>query len=847
MKRVLFAPILAVCLLGLAWAQDPGAEPPGGEPPVVTDPNAVDPNGTDPNAPDPGIEDPNAPDPGVEDPNEPDPGIEDPNTEEPLPEGPVYFPDARLKEVIERELWIWDPTPADMLELTCLRASSWGIGDLTGLEHATNLYELEVPFNEIGDLSPLAGLTELTRLVVNNNRISDISPLSDLTGLTHLDVHDNSISDISVVSGFTGLETLVVRLNPISDLSPLSGLTELRDLDVHMASVSDISPLSDLTTLERLILQFNQISDISPLAGLTELRELNLRYNSISDVSPLTGLPNLTDLNLSSNRLSDISPLAEMTGLDTLVLEGNLNLNQEAYCYYLHRIVSNGTSLRYSLGSGVPAGVTAQFRSGGSEVEVSWDEVCHGPLYEVYYRVYRSIPPAQDRDPVSEWQTAMSFTDTALEPGIEYAYWVRTATSAQGDNRSDYSSPATVSSSQSQPILTVASLAGGSVISPGEGRFPINGRTVVVTAKPIDVTLYFFAGWTGSAVDAGRVISPAQSSTVVTVDRDYTLTAHFATHMDVLYVDDDAPDDPGPRVTITSDPREDGTVAHPFDRIQEALEVAGHGATIVVRPGVYRENLDLLGKNVHLTGLDPNAATFPVIEGSDGGPVVSFTHGEDPNCLLTGFVITAGNAQQAGAIACLRSSPTVANCLIVGNRAGGSEGAAIYCQDSEAWFGNCTIVDNIGGAQGAALVLNDSHITLYNSIVWDNAPRQIVLRGESGAAITYCDIADGWLDAGNLEANPRFASSGYWADPDNIKRSVDPSQPDAIWVGGDYHLKSRAGRWDPLTHAWVQDSATSPCIDAGDPATPVGNEPQPHGDIINMGAYGGTTQASMGK
>jgi hypothetical protein len=40
------------------------------------------------------------------------------------------------------------------------------------------------------------------------------------------------------------------------------------------------------------------------------------------------------------------------------------------------------------------------------------------------------------------------------------------------------------------------------------------------------------------------------------------------------------------------------------------------------------------------------------------------------------------------------------------------------------------------------------------------------------------------------------------------------------------------------------DDVTSPCIDAGDPNSPVGDEPEPNGDRINMGAYGGTTEAS---
>ena len=60
----------------------------------------------------------------------------------------------------------------------------------------------------------------------------------------------------------------------------------------------------------------------------------------------------------------------------------------------------------------------------------------------------------------------------------------------------------------------------------------------------------------------------------------------------------------------------------------------------------------------------------------------------------------------------------------------------------------------------------------------------------------------------------------------------------------DYHLKSQAGRWDPNSQIWIQDGVTSSCIDAGDPMSPIGFEPFPNGGIINMGAYGGTTEAS---
>jgi hypothetical protein len=68
-------------------------------------------------------------------------------------------------------------------------------------------------------------------------------------------------------------------------------------------------------------------------------------------------------------------------------------------------------------------------------------------------------------------------------------------------------------------------------------------------------------------------------------------------------------------------------------------------------------------------------------------------------------------------------------------------------------------------------------------------------------------------------------------------------------AGDDYHLQSRValGRYDPRSDRWVDDNYDSPCIDAGDPQDRVGAEPLTNGKCINMGAYGGTVEASKGE
>ncbi|MBA7600379.1 hypothetical protein ES703_07429 [subsurface metagenome] len=68
-------------------------------------------------------------------------------------------------------------------------------------------------------------------------------------------------------------------------------------------------------------------------------------------------------------------------------------------------------------------------------------------------------------------------------------------------------------------------------------------------------------------------------------------------------------------------------------------------------------------------------------------------------------------------------------------------------------------------------------------------------------------------------------------------------------------MKSEGWRWDAQRKVWTWDEVTSRCIDAGNPGSPLADEPLTL-DVdplnrwgenirINMGAYGGTAEASM--
>ncbi|UCD49216.1 MAG: leucine-rich repeat domain-containing protein, partial [Phycisphaerales bacterium] len=669
-------------------------------------------------------------------------------------EDPVYFPDPNMKSAVENALWISDPTPTDMLALTSLSARSWGISDLTGLGYAANLEYLNLRHNEISDISVLCGLENLDMVVLDNNRISNISPLACLSRLDSLDVHDNPISDISPLSSLTTLTSLSLRSTETSDISALSGLTGLTTLILRYNQVSDVSPLAGLTNLRTLDLCYNEISDIGPLSGLTNLVKLDLGTNDISNVSPLSGLTNLETLYLNFNDIWNVSSLAGLDNLGFLDLEDNDGFGEGAYCTDLYTLYSSipGLRLEYSPNSNPPGGFRASDAIYSDRVEVTWNHVCGGPLYDTYYRVYRAPDAGSARVPVSEWQTSSTFHDTTAEPGVEYTYWVQTATSSEGHNGGSYSLPDRGMRREGYQV-TLSSTAGGSVTSPGEGVFYYDGETIVnLYARPDDTGLFVFAGWSGGAAQAGKVSDIGDPRASVTVDSVYTLKAHFTSTLSTLYVDDDASNDPGAGDPAVSDPAENGTAAHPFDRIQEAIEVAAPETTIRIASGTYHENLDLLGKSITLTGLDPdpaNIAAYPILSGPDDGPVLQCVQNEDPNCLIMGLVITRQRPQAGPAVLLRQSSPSLAHCLIVGHRLLDADIGVVTCVDSQALLAHCTIADN----HGRGLALEASDVVLTESILWGNHPEEIRIRGDSVPSITYCDLAGGWPDTGNIDAD----------------------------------------------------------------------------------------------
>jgi hypothetical protein len=135
------------------------------------------------------------------------------------------------------------------------------------------------------------------------------------------------------------------------------------------------------------------------------------------------------------------------------------------------------------------------------------------------------------------------------------------------------------------------------------------------------------------------------------------------------------------------------------------------------------------------------------------------------------------NDTQGGGI--LGGSAT--RCFIADNLADVGGGAAQVVLES------CTLIDNVARVTAGA----GQDVTVHNSILWGNSSPVL----DAGSPASYCDVQGGLPGVGNIDALP-----GFWAPVS----------------GSDYHLLP-----------------TSPCIDVGDPASPL----DPDGSRADMGAF----------
>lgn len=166
-----------------------------------------------------------------------------------------------------------------------------------------------------------------------------------------------------------------------------------------------------------------------------------------------------------------------------------------------------------------------------------------------------------------------------------------------------------------------------------------------------------------------------------------------------------------------------GTLADPFCRIQDGIDVALSGDRVLVLPGHYLENPHFGGQDVALVALGGPAST--TIEGSLG-PVVLFDAGEGPAARIEGFTIRggwSGSGLDGNGIRCVGASPTIANNVIRDNFATLSGGGIHLSAGADARVLNNVIRSNVcfpGGGQGGGIYVSASAPRIESNVIQGN-------------------------------------------------------------------------------------------------------------------------------
>lgn len=231
-----------------------------------------------------------------------------------------------------------------------------------------------------------------------------------------------------------------------------------------------------------------------------------------------------------------------------------------------------------------------------------------------------------------------------------------------------------------------------------------------------------------------------------------------------------------------------------YPEIQQAINAAAKGDTVLVDPGTYVENIDFLGKAITVTS--SKGAMVTVIDGSnpvnpDYGSVATFHNGEGGNSILEGFTLMNGMGGKGpsmavlggGGILCEYSSPTIRNNIITNNKLSFdiTYGGGIFCWNASPVVRSNVIAYNEAYRGGGISGVNSYARVSGNEIFMNES--------FSGGGGIHCDGSGMSIVDNSIVDNESFdCGGGIWSTGIiSIEKNVVEGNQALYGSGGGIH------------------------------------------------------------
>ena len=329
-----------------------------------------------------------------------------------------------------------------------------------------------------------------------------------------------------------------------------------------------------------------------------------------------------------------------------------------------------------------------------------------------------------------------------------------------------------------------------------------------------------------------------------------------------------------------------------FSSIQAAINYSSNADTVLVQPGIYYENINFNGKTIivasnFLTTSDTSYISQTIIDGSHNTSVVSIENAEEAGTKLCGFTIRNGfgtgdwpSVRGGGIHISNLAQPKITYCYIHDNSCFGdsNRGAGIYANSFYSYISYCKIYNNISYV-GAAISIGNgcngvqvneceifdnistspynsiigiiyigysSNTTISRTLIHHNVGSGIRNYRSDNTNIINCTISDnagyGIYAGDNSDIYAINSIVSF-----NTLSNIDIDENYVCWIICEYSniLEESGQPWfgqgcidtNPLYFDPTQNnynlSPESPCIDTGDPNSPL----DPDSTIADMGCF----------